>query len=221
MSQPKPPTRAAAVYEQVKRDIFAGDLQPGQRLRLIELADRFSVSQSVVREALTRLTEQGLAASSPQQGFRVVSLSLTDLDELTEARCDIEALAFRYAVQRGTMQWESNLVAAHHMLATTPICLEGAANPAWSHTHEQFHRALLAGCGNSRLLDVALSLRDSAAIYRHWSRPIGQAGERDVAAEHKALLDVALARDSDSAAALLAEHIERTSAALRPIATEP
>lgn len=219
MAQRTSPTRAGAVYEQIKREIFAGTLQPGQRLRFIELAERFSVSQSVLREALTRLAEQGLAVSVPQQGFRVVSLSLADLEELTEARCAIETLALRYAVARGTVEWESELVAAHHIMATTPMGVDGEANPDWIERHERFHRRLLDGCGNGRLLDVALSLRDSAALYRHWSQPLGKDYDRDVAAEHRALLDAALARDADSAAALLAEHIERTTAALRPVAT--
>ncbi|MBC2592440.1 GntR family transcriptional regulator [Rhodococcus aetherivorans] len=218
MASTKASTLAGAVYEQIRREILNGAYQPGRRLRFVDLAERYSVSQSVIREALARLSEQGLVDSLPQQGFRVVSLSLKDLNELTEARCDIESLAFRYAVERGDMEWESRVVAAHHRLASTPTIVDGEPNPEWFDVHERFHRALLEGCGNDRLLGVALSLRDASALYRHWSCPIGHDYTRDVAAEHKAILEAALVRDPEVAASLLCEHIERTTAALRPVA---
>jgi len=60
-------TRSAFVHAQLREDVLRGVLPPGQRLRLVELAERFSVSQSVVREALTRLAEQGLAVAVPRQ----------------------------------------------------------------------------------------------------------------------------------------------------------
>lgn len=212
-------TRAGLVFEEIRDEILRGRFHPGQRLRFVELAERFSVSQSVVREALTRVAEQGLAVAMPQQGFRVVTLSLDDLNELTEARCQIESLTFRYSVDRGDMGWESALVAAHHRLASTPIMTEdGEMNSDWFDVHERFHRELLTGCGNNRLLGAALSLRDAAALYRHWSGPIGHDYDRDVAAEHLAILNAALARDSDLAAQLLTDHIERTTNALRPMA---
>lgn len=219
MGTATPTTRAGAVYEQIRADILRGRLQPGQRLRFVELTERYSVSQSVVREALTRLAEQGLAVALPQQGFRVVTLSRSDLDELTEARKELECLVCRYAIERGDMHWESALVAAHHLLAATPAATaDGEANPEWDDAHERFHRALLDGCGNSRLLEVALSLRESAALYRHWSGHLGNDRDRDMAAEHRGLLDAALARDAHLAVERLAAHIERTSAALRPVA---
>ncbi|GAA4484089.1 GntR family transcriptional regulator [Rhodococcus olei] len=217
MGTATPTTRAGAVYEQIRDEILRGALQPGQRLRFADLTGRYAVSQSVVREALTRLAEQGLAVALPQQGFRVVTLSLRDLDDLTETRREIESLTFRLAVRRGDVHWESAVVAAHHVLASTAATTaDGAANADWFDTHERFHQALLAGCGNDRLLDVALSLRDAAALYRHWSGHHDPA--RDVAAEHRAILDAALARDADLAARLLSDHIDRTSAALRPVA---
>lgn len=219
MGTASPTTRAGAVYEQIRGDILRGRLRPGQRLRFVELTEKYSVSQSVVREALTRLSAQGLVTALPQQGFRVVTLSLTDLDELTEARRELESLVFRHAIARGDVHWESAVVAAHHLLASTPATTpHGEANAEWDDAHELFHRALLDGCGNSRLLEVALSLRESAAVYRHWSGHLGTDPDRDVAAEHRGLLDAALARDPDLAAERLAAHIERTSAALRPVA---
>jgi len=109
-------TRAEHVHGALRAEILAGRLAPGTRLRLVELAERFSVSQSVVREALTRLAGQEIVVALPQQGFRVASLTLDDLTALTEARMHIEGLVLRLAVQRGDVAWEASAVAAHHRL---------------------------------------------------------------------------------------------------------
>jgi len=211
-------TRAGAVHAQIREEIFHGALRPGQRLRLVELAQRFGVSQSVIREALTRLSEQGLVTAAPQQGFSVIALSLKHLNELTEARTEIESMVLRRSVERGDIRWEASAVAAHHHLASTPaIQPDGHVSSEWFAVHERFHQALLEGCGNDRLLAVAMNLRDAATIYRRWSRPVGHDYERDVAREHQELLDAVLSRNASVAADLLVQHIDRTSAALRTV----
>ncbi|MCX4406060.1 GntR family transcriptional regulator [Streptomyces sp. NBC_01549] len=214
------PTRAAIVYARVREEIFQGEWQPGQRLRLVELAQRFDVSQSVVREALTRLSEQGLVLAAPQQGFSVVTVSLDDLNDLTEARIEIETMVLRRAIERGGVEWEAVAVAAHHHMVGTPAVLPGGEmNSQWFTLHEQFHLSLLEACGNDRLLGSAVSLRDAATLYRRWSRPVGRDLDRDIAGEHQQLLDAVLSRDADRAAGLLTQHIDRTSAALRSVIT--
>ncbi|GGV80715.1 MULTISPECIES: GntR family transcriptional regulator [Streptomyces] len=211
-------TRGSAVYAQIREDIFQGVLRPGQRLRLVELAQRFAVSQSVVREALTRLSEQGLVHAAPQQGFSVVTISPDDLDELTEARIELETLVLRRAIERGDIKWEAAVVAAHHHLAgLDAVRPDGTANSDWFAVHEQFHQTLLQACGNSRLLAAALSLRDAATLYRRWSRPVAGDVDRDVAGEHQQLVDAVLRRDADAATELLARHIGRTSSAMRTV----
>src|SRR6266566_3802959 len=100
-----PATRTEQVYEVVRSELLNGVLHPGQKLKMVELTDRFGVSQSVIREALTRLTEQGLLVATPQRGFRVRDLSIEDIAELTESRIQIESLALRLAVERGDLEW--------------------------------------------------------------------------------------------------------------------
>ncbi|MFD0019908.1 GntR family transcriptional regulator [Streptomyces sp. NPDC058382] len=211
-------TRGGVVHARIREDIFQGVFEPGQRLRLVELSQRFEVSQSVVREALTRLSEQGLVHAAPQQGFSVVTVSLADLNELTEARIEIETLVLRRSMERGDIKWEASVVAAHHHLAGTDgLRPDGTLNADWFPVHERFHQTLLEACGNARLLAAALSLRDAATLYRRWSLPVGHDTERDVAGEHQAIVDAVLDRDADTAAELLARHIDRTSQALRTV----
>jgi DNA-binding GntR family transcriptional regulator len=83
------------VTAQLREDILGGVLQQGERLRLVDLGARFGVSQSVVREALTRLTAQGLVRSEPQVGFQVMPISEADLGDLTAVRIEIESLTIR------------------------------------------------------------------------------------------------------------------------------
>lgn len=206
-------TRAELVHDTLRDEVLRGLYEPGRRLRLVELAQRFTVSQSVVREALTRLAEQNLLVALPQQGFRIMSLSPDDLRDLTEARVEIEGLVMRLAVRRGDVAWESAVVAAHHRLVRTAGPGDSPIHTAedWFGVHEDYHRLLLSGCCNRRLTDLATSLRASASLYRRWSRFAGGAYLHDVAGEHRAVLDAVLARDPDAAAAHLTAHIQHTT----------
>lgn len=208
-------TRTGSVYATLRADLLAGRIEPGAKLRLAALGSRFGVSLSVVREALTRLAEQGLVTASPNRGFSVVALSRDDLVDLTRTRIDIETLAVRRSVEHGPLEWETAVVGAHHHLAGTPIdAPDGEVNEDWVVAHRRFHRALLAGCGSVRLQAVANGLRDTAELYRIWSRSLAHDDDRDIACEHRRLTELALARDADGTVAALAEHIQRTTDAL-------
>jgi DNA-binding GntR family transcriptional regulator len=216
-----PATLTGQVYEMLRSDLLNGVLHPSQKLKMVELTERFGVSQSVIREALTRLTEQGLLVATPQRGFRVRDLSIEDIAELTETRVQIESLAMRLAVQRGDLQWETGVLAAHHRLERTPVIRDdGTVSEDWAVTHRDFHQALLTGCGNRRLESVASSLRDSAELYRRWYWVLTDDHQRDLATEHRQLRDFALARDADRAIDVLTAHIDRAPALLIAYARE-
>ena len=216
-----PATRTEQVYEILRGELLNGGLHPNQKLKMVELTQRFGVSQSVVREALTRLTEQGLLVATPQRGFRVRDLSVEDIAELTETRIEVESLALRLAVERGDLQWETGILAAHHRLERTPVTRDdGTVSEDWSVQHRDFHQALLTGCGNRRLESVVNSLRDGAELYRRWYWVLTDDHQRDLAREHRQLKEFALARDADRGTEVLAEHIDRAPALLIAYARE-
>jgi DNA-binding GntR family transcriptional regulator len=205
-----PQTRTGEVYDALRSDLLNGVLAPGQKLRMVELAERFGVSQSVVREALTRLAEQSLLVASPQRGFRVRDLSVRDITHLTEARVQIESIALRLAIERGDIRWETGILTAHHVLEhTTTLNDDHTFNENWTVHHREFHAALLAGCANDHLEAVAQSLRDCAELYRRWYWALADDHHRDIAAEHRRLKELCLGRDADTAVEVLTEHIER------------
>ncbi|MEP7048404.1 MAG: GntR family transcriptional regulator [Ilumatobacteraceae bacterium] len=210
-------TRGEQVYVLLRADILSGRVLPGTKLRFADLTTRYDCSTSVVREGLSRLTEQGLVQSEPQHGFRVTPVSEDDLEDLTTARCELEGLVLRMSIEHGDIAWESALVAAHHALDRTAMESDGdpvVMSEEWTQAHSRFHGALLAACPNHRLRTMALSLRDAAELYRRWSGPIGHDQHRDVRGEHRALVGAALRGDAAEAVRLLEDHLRRTTRAL-------
>jgi DNA-binding GntR family transcriptional regulator len=208
------PTKAERIYSLLRADILAGRHLPGQRLRFADLCERYETSMGVLREGLLRLAEQGLVRGEAQQGFQVVALSVDDLTELTEARRELETLTLRHAIASGDVEWESRLIAAHHRLSRTPQSDSDdpdRLSDQWVTSHADFHASLLAGCPNERLKGITAALRDSAELYRRWSIPLGDDPNRDIAAEHAAILEATLARDATRAVECLTAHIERTT----------
>ncbi|CNF87292.1 GntR family transcriptional regulator [Mycobacterium tuberculosis] len=205
-------TVADATYARVKKDILNGQLEPGAKLGFAFLGARYDVSVGVLREVLPRLVEQGLATAEPQLGYRVVSLSEPDLVALTAARQEIEALVVAQATRVGGLSWEAAIVAAHHELARTPqFTADDELREEWLQAHEKFHNVLLDGCGNRHLVDVAVRLRTISEVYRCWSSGAVVRTRRDVAGEHKAIADAAIARDADLCTELIRSHIKLTT----------
>jgi DNA-binding GntR family transcriptional regulator len=216
-------TRADGVYQRLRRDILGGRLVPGERLKFPDLCRRYETSVGAAREALTRLVADGFVRTQSYQGFSVMPLSHEDLAELTYARLEIESLVLRLSVREGDMAWEAAAVAAHHLLQRAAfLAQDDATHPTdtWSAAHAAFHGALLAGCRNQRLLAMATGLREEAELYLQWSVSFGREPDRDLAGEHRALLDAVVARDASRAAELLRDHIAHTAQLLISCATD-
>ncbi|MCF7549958.1 GntR family transcriptional regulator [Pseudonocardia sp. WMMC193] len=216
-------TRTDEVHRRLRSDILAGRLVPGSRLKFPELCETYGVSVGAAREALTRLTAEGMVKTQPHQGYMVTPLSHEDLADLTRARIEIESLVLRLSVQEGDVQWESRAVAAHHVLERAVFLSDDDPDhptDEWAAAHARFHLALLDGCTNRRLLDVARALREEAELYRQWSVSFGQEPDRDLAGEHRALLEASVGRQADLAGQLLRDHIAHTTSLLISVATD-
>lgn len=206
-------TLSRHAHERIRSDILTGRLAPGQPLRLAALAAELGVSMSVVREALTRLSEQGLVTAEPNQGFRVVPLSEDDLADLTQLRVTLECTALERAIAHGDVAWEGLVVSTHHVLERTPLSLTGPpeTREAWIVAHAAFHDALSSGSESPRLIGLVRALRDGAEVYRQWSGVLAAESGRDVGREHRELMELATSRRSEQACAALRDHIETTT----------
>ncbi|WP_166459745.1 GntR family transcriptional regulator [Amycolatopsis pithecellobii] len=212
MAPTKPTTRAARMHDLLRSAILRGELAPGEPLRLAALAAKYDASQSLVREALTRLAENNLAELSPNQGFRVVSISRSDLIAITDLRVLLEGEALRLSIEHGDVEWEAAVVSTHHVLerATFTLAGEPGTTQAWSDAHAAFHIALVSACPNPRMLALTNSLRDGAELYRQLSEGGSRFAERDIPAEHRELMRLATSRDP-LAVESLERHLRRTT----------
>lgn len=205
-----PRSQTSWTYEVVRGDILAGRHAPGQKLKIQELAAELKVSPGAVREALSRLVPEQLVVSRDQRGFVVAPLSIADLMDLTDLRCEIEAIALRRAVARGDVHWEGQILAAAHRIRVTEARLpDGGLNPDWVSSHAGFHAALVSACGSRRLLALHARLYEQSERYRGLSAYV--VSNRDVAQEHQAIVDMALARDADALIAATLDHIRSTT----------
>lgn len=201
-------TLSADVYEQLRTGLLSGDFAPGARLVPAELCEQYGVKAGVLREALSRLTADGLTTFEPNRGFRVIDVSRSRIEELLELRRINEGAALRLAVDRGSTEHEAACIAAHHRLV-------GAREPtARARAHHDFHLTLLSACGNQRLLDLCESLFEASELYRQWAtaalRAPSRRHGRDQDSEHSAILEAVLAHDADRAVALHEQHLRRT-----------
>jgi DNA-binding GntR family transcriptional regulator len=200
-------------YEQLRADLLSCRILPGSRLKIQELCTRLAVSLGAIREALSRLTSEGLVVAEPQRGFSAAPISIEDLRDLTRVRVEIDSLCLRRAIELGDVDWEARAVAAFHRLSRTPERAAGdpsRSSDGWAQAHAAFHTALIEGCDSPWLLRLHGQLYDQSERYRRLSISITPR-RRNIGNEHQAILDAALARDADKAVRLLAAHIDATA----------
>lgn len=203
-------------YQRLRADLLACRLQPGMRLKINELCRTLSVSLSAVREALSRLTSEGLVVAEPQRGFRVAPISAEELRDLTGVRAQIEGLCLERAIAAGDVGWEAQLVAAFHRLSRTQERDPGdpqRMDEAWSAAHAAFHEALVGACDSPWLLRLRAILYAQSERYRRLSVPLAKI-TRDLNREHQDIMEAALARDAVLAGTLMTQHIELTTRVL-------
>jgi DNA-binding GntR family transcriptional regulator len=200
------------VYRQLKADLVRCLLQPGERLRTKELSVRFEVSLGVVREALSRLTSDGLVEADPQRGFRAAPISSKDLIALTEASIEIEAVCIRKALASADSGWEQRVRNALDCVTTATASSNalGQINEAFLIHHQAFHDALVSGCNNAWLLRMRYSCHLQGERYRQICVPKGPDLDH-IYAGYDEIAEAALARDVDRTISLVSEQLQRNS----------
>lgn len=206
-------TIANDVYSQLRNKIISCTLRPGSKINIQTLSLEMGVSLGAVREALSKLSAEGLVDAFEQRGYAVAEVSVDDLHELTAARIRIEQECICSAIDHRTLDWETGIVAALHRLNNTPYILESSTllDPAWAKAHHAFHSALVAACDNRWFLRIRSQLYDQSERYRQVSVPVARV-ERDVKTEHDTIAAAVLGHDKPKVRELIAAHLEKTTA---------
>lgn len=207
-----PRSLTSLAFDRLRSDILAGDLRPREKLRVQQLAARYEVGATAIREALSRLVTESLVSSEDQRGFHVADVSPQELQDLTRTRIWVEQTALRASIEQGDLEWETSVLASLHRLSRMPPSRTSAAAAlAWRQAHRQFHFSLIEGCGSHWTIKLCSMLYDQTERYRNLSAKIPDGAQRDVMKEHRAIADAALARDASLACSLLAGHFEHTT----------
>ena len=182
--------------------IDRGELPPGARLVEAELAERFGVSRTPVREALNRLETQGVVARDPRRGAVVASLDYDQLGELYAVRAVMEGFAARMAARHAA---PAEIALLQEMVDDDRGRAADAA--ALSQSNKAFHRQLHRASHNRYLVQMLDAMRRSLALLSHTSLAWPGRGAQSVA-EHGRIVAAIAARDEEAAEAAAREHIE-------------
>lgn len=211
----EPRTLTELTYRRIRSDIVWGILAPGSPLRSDELRSNYNVGVSPLREALTRLTAVRLVTSVGQRGFRVAPITAEDVLDVMETRLIIERAALAASIRHGDINWETQVVAAHHAMSriAIPRSQVDTAATTWAEHHRAFHLTLLSACRSKWQMSLADLLFDQAERFRLVrATSVAPARlSRDVIDEHRQIVTATLDRDFDRAAEALEAHYRATT----------
>lgn len=213
-------------YDRLRTEILHGDLAPGERLRVADLNTRFNLGLTPIREALMRLSSEGLVETLANRGARVRETTLDELRDLMETRRTIEALCLTQSMEKGTSSWEADILHSLHMLvrAPLPVSNEDRKTAAeWERLHRRFHYCLVSACGSIWHLKFWNTLADHSERYRKLrllNHKTLAADVRNLNAEHEEIAEAVIARETERAISLMNTHLGRTEAAVARLLTE-
>ena len=212
MDKSQNPTANEIALNALRRDVLSLAFLPGAKLKVEHLQQSYGLSSSPIREALNRLTEEGLVRADERKGFRVAMVSDEDLQDITSMRLLIDLPTLEQSMRSGDDEWESYVIASFHLLEKLESRLpEGPVvlNADWSALHRSFHRAMMSACPSERMVLTSSSLFDQAERYRHISARYRTVIKRK-SEEHKVLMRAVLKRDIETAKELHQEHVLST-----------
>ena len=212
---PHTATLADAAWARLRQDIVSGVRIPGERLRIDRMRQLYGIAASPLREALQRLSAEGLVLAEGNRGFTVAPLDPDEFADLTRARVAVERECLRLSLGRGDSAWEAEVVSAAYLMAKADSDLAPGTD-AWEKANTTFHRAMVSACGSVWLLRVRDGLHTLAERYRRASVESSRT-LRDLGAEHRQIAEAVLRRDAALACELTAAHYGKTETELRNV----
>ena len=200
-------TTAKVVAGMLRDEIQEGGLAPGTRLRQNEVAERFGVSTTPVREAFAQLQAEGLLRIDPHRGAVVFHPTAEDLLEYYEIREALESLAVTHAIKGLTPQIAKELNELIDRMRRTPDARR------WLRLNDEFHLKLYESAARPHLSSLIDNLRDASTPYIYMfvasRKPSDQAN-----GEHQEILDACVRGDAKGAQRAIRSHLRHASGEL-------
>ena len=192
------------VFNTLRQAILRGELQPGERLMEIQLAQRLGVSRTPVREAIRKLELEGLVLMIPRRGAEVAEITRQDLEDVLEVRAALEELAVKDACEHITDEQLQDLKKAANEFKRS---LEGTDLVACAEADIHFHEIIYAATNNKRLVQMLNNLREQMYRYRMENLK-DKRTYRTLVEEHDAIRRALKKHDKEKAGAAINVHIE-------------
>ena len=192
------------VFNTLRQAILKGELEPGERLMEIQLAERLGVSRTPIREAIRKLELEGLVLMIPRKGAEVAKISARSLREVLEVRRALEELAIELACQRMSEEEVGNLQKTQEDFKKA--IAEGDAMKI-AETDEHYHDVIYEGTQNAKLIQMLNNLREQ--MYRYRLEYIKDEDKRKILVlEHEKILKTVRERKVAEAKEAVREHID-------------
>jgi DNA-binding GntR family transcriptional regulator len=189
------------VYDQLRVEMISCALPPGTEIRENELALRFGVSKSPVRDALMRLEREGLVITLPRQGYRVAPVSLADVQDMFHLRDALEQACMERIVRRAS---DEQLAALDAFRQYNPADWPGG----FVAYNREFHRTLARISGNARMRDQLIDLIDQMERAVQLSvSSLKKGNPQSLVDEHVELVNALQGRQASRAQRLISRHV--------------
>lgn len=199
-------SRSEGAYEILIAEIQQGRLKPGTRIREVELAERFGISRTPIRDAILKLESDGLLVHEPRKGAVIKTLGHREVVELYEMREVLEGTAALHAAQHASDVEIAELEELNILMR------DAAADPQRvSDINRQFHSVLYYCAHNRYLIDALKNLSNSIALLGGTTLQ-AEARTLSAYAEHSKIVDKIKLRDGQAAQEAAREHIRASQA---------
>ena len=196
-------TRSEQVREQIEEGIATGEFPPGMRLDETELAHRFDVSRTPLREALFQLASVGIVVMQPRRGTLVAELSPHRLVEMFEVMGELEAMCGRLAARRMTQQDHDQLLEAHRACERARNAMD---SDAYYYENQRFHHIIYHGSHNEFLAEQAIALHRRLRPYRRLQLRVRDRLPTSFR-EHEGIVEAIIAGDAELTSQRVREHV--------------
>lgn len=195
--------RADSIADDLEGLIFDGTFTDGERLDEVQLASRFSVSRTPIREALQRLAQSGLVEQIPRRGVFVRQPGPVELIEMFEVMAELEAVCAKLAAARISDEALEDLEDANRRCKAT---MEALDTDGYYRENQRFHAILYRQSGNRFLEQECLKLQRRLQPFRRVQLRVRGRLKQSMS-EHEAIVDAIKEADSEKAAAAIRQHV--------------